>query len=202
MKFNVFNVDHDFDYNGQKLSVSTTNGTYIADSGNSNTGITDSITVASPLIPTYFTGIAAGQPINTNIGTKTLIGTQTLTLTDTNWNWETPRIFGINGNLSFSISAPANLVWSATISSTSKGFSDIQIAGYLYYSSSQYITVPVNFVSVTSLYSPYDFKTFSIGDDITIKIYATLDPTSPIPVGLLVSTQPQLLQAIFSGLSL
>lgn len=199
MKFNVFNVDHDFDYNGQKLSVSTTNGAYIADSGNSNTGITDSITVASPLIPTYFTGISALQPITSGLN---LIGTQTLTLTDSNWNWETPRIFGINGNLSFSISANANLIWSASIASTSKGLAETFIDGYLYYSNTQYITVPVNFVSVTSSSPPYDFKTFSIGDDITIKIYASLVPSTPVPVGLQVLTQPQLLQAIFSGLSL
>lgn len=39
------------------------------------------------------------------------IGTQTITLTDTNWNWETPRIFGLLGNLSIVLSDSENLLW-------------------------------------------------------------------------------------------
>jgi hypothetical protein len=196
--FGVFNVDHDFEYYNGNITINTTDGSY----SSSSLGNTDSITVASPLLPTEFNASPALTNINQN---PKLICTQTVELTQSNWNWETPRIFGINGNLSMIVSGGSSnpypgLIWSATIESITAGIPETAISGYLYYSNTNNITIPVNFISVTDLSPPYNFKSFEIGDIIKIRIYAAAVSTT---VGnITIVTPPQLLQAIFSGLSL
>lgn len=92
---------------------------------------------------------------------------------------------------------------SATIESSSIGLPETAVGGYLYYSSSQYVTVPVNLISVfVSPSSENIYKYFSIGDKLIIRIKAII-VAGPTPVKLVtVKNKPLLLQSIFSGLSL
>jgi hypothetical protein len=122
-----------------------------------------------------------------------LIATQTITLSATNWNW-TNRPFGLLGFLNLAIAGDNALVWSATIQ---KGAgSQIPLAGMAYFTSTNYITVPVKGISAITQ-DPDTYTTFSNGDSITIRFFAYYPGLGTAPT---VQVAPTLLSAIFSAL--